>query len=55
MLKNEGLAAKIGIDTAENEPSKMIFLYIIVSLESILPLYEESFRLDYVESVFHWK
>ena len=26
-----------------------------VSLESILPLYEESFRLDYVESVFHWK
>ena len=26
-----------------------------VSLESILPLYEESFRLDYVESMFHWK
>ena len=26
-----------------------------VSLESILSLYEESFQLDYVESVFHWK
>ena len=26
-----------------------------VSLESILPLYEESVRIDYVESVFNWK
>ena len=28
---------------------------IVVSLESILPLYEESVRIDYVESVFNWK
>jgi hypothetical protein len=34
MLRNEYLDAKIGVDTAENEPSKVCF-YLVLSVRTI--------------------